>query len=186
MSYTKKPLGNILYRHKKWPVERALGMFDTIVTPISLYGCEVWAPLVLPNKSFKNCDSVMASWQTFQPELLNQKVCRLILGVHRKASRLAVLGELGRYPLFVKAISHALKYEWHVSHHAPKSSLVYLAYQEMKETTGTDFGWFSRISKIKKMLGIPDFHSQSKPDSVGLKIKKIVKDHFLERIHKFN
>ena len=99
------------YRHKKWPIERAVGMFDTIVSPVSLYACELWAPLVLPKKSFRNIDSVMAAWQTFQPEFLNSKVCRLLLGVHRRANRLAILGELGRYPFLIRAITHSLKYE---------------------------------------------------------------------------
>ena len=122
-------------------------MFDTIVTPISLYGCEVWAPLSLQKKSFRNSESLMAGWQSFQPELLNQKVSRLLLGVHRKASRLAVLGELGRYPLFVRAISHALKYEWHVSTQASKSSLIYMAMEEMKGMGNVDTGWYSRIAR---------------------------------------
>ena len=170
--------GNILYNHKKWPVERAMGMFDTIVAPVSLYACELWAPLVLPKKTFRNLDSLMAAWQTFQPELLNSKVCRLLLGVHRKANRLAILGELGRYPLLMKAITHALKYEWHLENVISKSSLAFLALQEMKHTSSTEDSWYSRIKSIKQILDIPSFNAQCKPDTVGKRIKSIVESKF--------
>lgn len=171
-------ISNILYRHKKWPVDRSMGLFDTLVSPISLYACELWAPLVLPGKSFRNIDSIIAAWQQFQPELLNQKACRLLLGVHRKASRLAVLGELGRYPMFIRAISHALKYEWHVTNNVEKSSLVFLAVQEMKTMSDVDNGWYTRIKKIKEFFNIPNFSSHAKPDFVGKKIKNIMESQF--------
>ena len=107
-------ISNLLYQHKKWPVKRAINMFDTIVSTVSLYASEIWAPLVLPQRSFKNIETVMEAWDKFQPKLLNRKLCRLILSVHRKTSRLAVIGELGRQPLSMRAIANCLKYEWHI------------------------------------------------------------------------
>ena len=41
-------ISNILYTHKKWPIDRALSMFDTIVSPVALVACELWAPLTIP------------------------------------------------------------------------------------------------------------------------------------------
>ena len=171
-------ISNLLYSHKKWPIERAVGMYDTIVTPVSLYACELWAPLILPKKSFRNRDSVMAAWQTFKPELLNQKVCRLLLGVHSKTSRLAILGELGRFPQFVKAITHAIKYNWHIENKVSKSSLVSLALEEMKQMEDIEDGWYTRIQKNKKIFSIPEFNSQAKSDTVGSKIKRQVESQF--------
>ena len=120
----------------------------------------------------------MAAWDVFKPELLNQKVCRLLLGVHRKASRIAVLGELGRYPVFVRAITHALKYEWHVENNTKKSSLVFKAYQEIKQMDDLENGWFSRMKQLKLQLDIPVFKNNCKSETVGKKIKSIVESHF--------
>ena len=33
-------ISNIVYQHKKLPVRRAFQMFDSLVAPVALYGCE--------------------------------------------------------------------------------------------------------------------------------------------------
>ena len=43
-------------------------------------------------------------------EKLHLKFCKSILGVHSKATNLAVYSELGRYPLFVDRIVVSMKY----------------------------------------------------------------------------
>ena len=146
-------------------------MFDTIVSPVALYASEVWTPLVLPKKCFRNVDSLISAWETFKPEVLNQKACRLLLSVHRKASRLAVLGELGRYPIILRAIAHTLKYEWHLSNIVSPSSLVGMAVKEMKEMSSiNEDSWYSRVSKIKTLFSISNFSANHSPDIVGKKI----------------
>ena len=82
--------------------DKALQIFDQLVTSIGLYNCESWLPMVMSKKLFENSDSTLSYWETFQPETLNQKICRMILGVHKKCSRLGIIGELGRFPLFEK------------------------------------------------------------------------------------
>ena len=94
--------------------DKALQIFDQLVFSIGLYNCQSWLPLVMMKKSFNDENSVLSSWEIFQLETLNQKICRMILGVHKKSSRLAVLGELGRFPLFIKGLCHALKYQAHL------------------------------------------------------------------------
>ena len=77
----------------------------------------------------------------------------MILGVHRKASRLAVLGELGRYPLFITAMSQLLKYR--ISLDQRPSSLVGQALTEMSSMTskGQDC-WLNRVDTIMNLLKI--------------------------------
>ena len=43
-------------------------------------------------------------------EKLHLKFLKSILGVHSKATSLAVYGELGRYPLFIDSITRCMKY----------------------------------------------------------------------------
>ena len=54
----------------------------------------------------------MHAWESFIPETLNQQFCRLLLSVQKKTSRLAVLGELGHYPLLVTSFVQTLNYKW--------------------------------------------------------------------------
>ena len=90
----------------------------------------------------------------------------MLLSVHKKCSRLAALGELGRYPLLLSCLKHCLKYEWHLGT-LDKDSLVSLAIKEMAAMPDLDT-WFSQVQKIKSLFNIPVF-SGSK-DRVGLKI----------------
>ena len=48
-------------------------------------------------------ENLFKFWESFKPEVLNPKVSRLLLSVLKKCSRLAVLGELGCYPVLVPA-----------------------------------------------------------------------------------
>ena len=148
-------------------------MFDTIVSPVALYASELWAPLNIPQKCFTSTDSLLSAWESFKPELLNQKVCRLLLGVNRKATRLAVLGEMGRFPLLIKAISHAIKYEWHITNQSDRDSLIYQATEEMKCMPEVKNGWYHRIRQIKTLFKVPNFPGRLNPKLIGKKVKKI-------------
>ena len=69
----------------------------------------------MTKKSVNDGNSTLKFWENFQLETLNQKVCRVILGVYKNCSRLGTLSELGRFPLLVKALCHVLKYQAQVS-----------------------------------------------------------------------
>ena len=75
----------------------------------------------------------------------------MLLSVHKKCSRLAVLGELGRYPLLVPALKLCLKYNYSIES-SDKSSLIYKAFNEMKLSPDLDC-WYSRVDSIKTLLG---------------------------------
>ena len=87
-------------------------------------------------------------------EILNQKLCRMLLSVHKRCSRLATLGELGRYPLLISCIKHCLKYEWHLGT-LDQDSVVCMAVKEMAKMPELDT-WLSRVNKIKSLLNIRD------------------------------
>ena len=99
--------------------------------------------------------NLLMNFGDFKPERLNQRISRMVLSVHKKASTLAVLGELGRYPLLVKALVHTFKYEWMLGKKSHKNSLIALAYTEMCSfaAAGTDC-WLTRVNKMKNSLGI--------------------------------
>ena len=167
-------ISNILYQHKKLAVKKTLQLFDSLIRPIFLYAVEFWLPFIISKKGLQNYDCLMKFWQNFQPEILNQKVCRMLLSVHKKCSRLAVLGELGRYPVLFPAIKLCMKYQYHIGN-LDKNTLLGKAINEMNNNPELDC-WVSRVNKIKTLLKIPKLYG--KPDKVGFVIDKIIKGKF--------
>ena len=119
-------ISNKIYKHKRLPTDKAFQIFDQLVTSIGLYNCESWLPLVMTKKSFSDQSTLLNFWEKFKLETLNQKICRMVLGVHKKSCRPCTLGELGRFPLFVKAICHVLKYQAQICN-SDNNSLIPLA-----------------------------------------------------------
>ena len=70
------------------PNNLQLDLFDKLVTPILLYGSEIWA--------YENNDII---------EKLHLKYCKYILSVNKSTTSSMVHGELGRYPLNIEYTS---------------------------------------------------------------------------------
>ena len=98
-------ISNILYENKKMKIEHAINLFQSLISPVALYGAEYWSVLSLPSNSFQSKFNLLKSWENFIPETLFQRFSRLVLGTHKKTSRLCVMGELGTYPLLVKNLT---------------------------------------------------------------------------------
>ena len=102
----------------------------------------------------------------------------MILSVHSKASRLAVLGELGRYPLFIPTLSRCLSYKVSLEKRMTSSNLLGQVWLEMTEMTrrGQDC-WLYRVKKMEKLLKFSEkeHFSLNKP---GKKISIILRSKF--------
>ena len=161
-------MSHVIYRNKKMPVKRALQLVDSLVTPVALYSAEVLAVLSLPKKSFDSKESLFKAWETYMPEKLNQRACRMVLSVHKKASRLAILGELGRYPLLIKGLTQVIKYDWHIRNKTANDSVVKCAYNEMLQVPDS---WVSRVESIKNLINLQSIPGYISGDSVAKRIK---------------
>ena len=148
-------ISSIIYKDKRMPTSRAFKLFDSLVSPVALYACEFWLPLIMPQKCFRTEGNLMSFWETLKCETLNQNCARIILSVHRKASRLAVLGDLGRYPLAIKAMAHTLDYRLCLAR-KPASSPVGMAMAEMADMVeqGKDC-WLARVGKMSDLMSLP-------------------------------
>ena len=185
-------ISNFIYQNKRMPVTKALKIFDALVVPISLYCSELISPFLIPENNFSSLTQILSYWEQFKPELLNQKVSRMILSVHKKASRLATLGELGRYPLFLIALKNAIKYEYSLRFDSQNNSdtLVSLVYRSMEISSqqGKDC-WLDRVTKIKSNFGI-NLPIACRPEAIGPNIKKVLFSKFekfwIETINKVN
>ena len=74
-------------------IETKLQLFDSIVTPILLYGSEVWG--------FENISNV---------EKIQIRFYNLLLGLNGSVSNVVTFGELGKFPLRVLCKERILKY----------------------------------------------------------------------------
>lgn len=99
----------VLFKIKQFDTRQHLSLtiklFNNLVVPILRYGSEVWTPYLMKGLNENNfshiCDSVPV-------EQVHNKFCKYLLGVHRKASNVAVRGELGRFPLLIE-LCHSIK-----------------------------------------------------------------------------
>ena len=130
---------------------------NSLVSPVALYGCEFWLPLLIPKKSFSDRNNLLGFWKDLACEKINQKCARLSLSVNNRTSRLAVLGELGRYPMLIKALSQCFNYKMSLMDPDRHNSLVSDAISEMQlmALRGADC-WLSRVEKMQKLLNIPN------------------------------
>ena len=123
-------------------VTLTLKLFDSLVAPVAMYGCEVWGPLILKKL---NTSNFMNICETAHIEKLNIKLCKYLLGVGRKTTNAAVRGELGRYPLLLNVLVHSFKY-WTRTCTLQIESLVRKSYLENLITDFNDIGsWSSCI-----------------------------------------
>ena len=168
-------ISNLIYKDKRMPVSRAFQLFDSLVTPVALYASEFWFPLILSKKSFNGLSDLMSCWESFKCETVNQQCSRILLSVHKKASRLAVLGDLGRYPLAINALTQCLNYRLNLVR-KPASSLVGLAMAEMRSmaSEGVDC-WLGRVNKINNIIKLPKIYYNKVS---GHKILKCVRSKF--------
>ena len=75
---------------KKLKPKQAEKLFDTLISPILTYGCEVWDVYLKQN---------FASWDKELTEKVHLRFCKYYLGVNSKASNSACRAELGRLPM---------------------------------------------------------------------------------------
>ena len=81
-----------------------LRLFDSLVSPILLYACEVTNVLNITQRITNDDWSFFDNVLSMQQELLHIRLCKYLIGVGKKTSNLAALSECGRYPIFLKAM----------------------------------------------------------------------------------
>ena len=169
-------IANILYTNKRMPVERALRLADSIVFPVSSYAAEYLTPLVLMKKSFSSQYDLLRSWENYLPEKTNQRLCRLLLSVHKKSSRLAVLGEMGRYPLLMSSMASCITYSQSLLL-SPPNTLVARAYREMQSMVAAGREcWLGKVITMKKLLEVQDPSPNCKPSTS--RVQRVIRSKF--------
>ena len=107
---------------KNSPVRTIIKLFDFCVSPILLYGSEIWAPYT---------DHDWQKWDKTPVERTHTQFLKRILGVNRSTTNNLARSELGRYPLQERILKRNLSYIRYIDA-KPPSSLVWnaLRYEE--------------------------------------------------------
>ena len=86
----------------------SLHLFDSLIRPISNYNSKAWNQLSKRNIAAITKGEIQLEnlYFDFPAEITQSQICRNILGVSKKISVLASLGELGRYPLMLSCCVH--------------------------------------------------------------------------------
>jgi hypothetical protein len=100
-------------------------LFNACVQPILLYCSEVWSLFTL----IKGNVNVELKYDSFIPNKIQMKYAKYILGVHKSATNIAVLAELGLYPLSIAALKSSVIYWIHLLN-SKCNSLIFHAYRE--------------------------------------------------------
>ena len=180
-------ISNVIYRNKRMEVDKIFGIFNSLVTPVATYGSPFWLPLTIPKKYLENEKQIMDYWESFKSELLQQKCARIVLSVHKKTSRLAVLGELAQYPLFLQSLSQCSNYKLSLLNRRSSNTLIGHVLKELEtmSSKGHDC-WLTRVNKIENSLKIPKNMLYNK--SSGKRILSFLKGkfdgYFLDQINR--
>jgi hypothetical protein len=167
-------------------IRTALKLFDTLIEPILLYGCEITNLITiklnqdttdgaLRNKSEYLFDNVLK----LEQEKLHLNYCRQLLGVNNKTANMATLGELGRYPLYIKAIKQVFKFYKRCNNSEP-SSLLKNSLNDMKLLINSPKTWMNNINNLAIILNINLDEDISEP-SIAFQLKSMFSTYWTNK-----
>ena len=141
----------------------SLHLFDTLITPILNYNCEVWNQISkhkIEAINSKECRLEKLYFDT-PGEKLHLQFCRNIPGVSNKTSVVATLGELRWYPLMIKSFSQIIKYCHHIKTQVDSGTLIHKAvsFMESRENLG-QYTWLSAVKFILFYCGMQEVWSR--------------------------
>ena len=145
-----------------------LKLFDALIRPVICYNSEIWGVM---NNIF-NSKNISQFWDRvtkLNVENFHLKFCKGLLGVHPNAVNAAVMGELGRLPMFLFIVKSTLKYLIHLNDVKDERPLLNAALEEDKVLCLSK-SWYR---KLEKLVSFFNFNLDGMPT-----VKCINKIHF--------
>lgn len=160
------------------PCVRSISLFQSLIEPIALYNSENLAHLTeLQLKHIAEGKTQISDLMIYSEMGKTQnKFLKFILGVNSSCSNLAMFGELGEFPLHLKAILSLLGF-WHrAATEMQESTLVSQALSFVSNNPdGTNQSvWFSTVELCLKLIGLQD-HLTNPQKSSTTKFKELCK-----------
>ena len=114
------------YKLNKLPLNIAFKLFDTMITPILLYGSEVWGAY-----EYKNTAKKSDEWGKLTIETIQTQFIKCLLGVNKSTTNIMVHRETGRYPLTMLIKLRTVQFVKHiVSRNKHKLCLMVYQYEK--------------------------------------------------------
>jgi len=148
------------------PPALAIKLFNSIVMPVIEYGSEIWS-------AGNNIDVL----DTFQVKFFKR-----VLKVRPQTPTLAVLGEVGEYPVSIKVDLRVIKY-WLRLVNMPSDHIARKMFVLLQSLDNMGFPtWFTNLKKVLEKYGLEDLiHNNSVPMTQYRHIKQHVYDVFEEK-----
>ena len=139
------------------PAGLGMCMHRQLVEPILMYGSEIWAVNTVPAKGVTTKIAEVlndSSAKQIPSDGLQMSFMKRILGQKPNAINVAVRGELGSYPLYIKAIVQAVKF-WNRLDTMEQGPLAKEAFEDQKKmVTQGQACWASKlVSTVSMVLG---------------------------------
>lgn len=147
------------------PIDIQLKMFDTMVSPILLYGCEVWG--------YENNAAVESLFLQFY---------KIILGVKKSTPNCILYGELGRYPtdIFIKSRMIGMWKRLVCNKQDKISAMLYKLLFNMHKKDFFHSKWITYIENILNDCGFSEYWiAQNVPKCINL--SKLVKQRLCDQ-----
>ena len=149
------------------PPTLALKMFDTYILPILEYNCMIWS---------KNN-------QNIELEKIQLAYLKVILGVRKQTSSLAVYAETGRFPLLIRQKVSTINY-WSRLAMMPNYDILNKCFQIQKVLCQKgQQNFYSKVIDIFNKLEINEWEA-SQPDKIATSVKLKLYDNEQDRIIK--
>ena len=141
---------NSKYKMSKLPKRLAIKIFKSVITPILLYGSEVWGPFM---------DYNYQTWKSSKTERVQTQFIKRLLGCCTQTSNLMARGEVGARPLLLDIIKRVIGYTNSITQR-PMSTVHDAFTFECENDTNPNFSGYTQ----KFDLGLSINHEKSKSD----------------------
>lgn len=149
------------------PPCHSLELFDKLISPIVLYGCEIWG--------MYNFDKI---------EQVHTKFCKRVLKLRVSTCNAMIYGETGRFPLAITVKERIVTF-WHklTQQESKLSGLLLKLVTDQHNNHNKEFKWLSAVKTILDSCGISYIFTS--PHLVQTKylqhvVRQILKDQFLQ------
>lgn len=126
-------------------------LFNTLVSPILTYGCQVWLPassfmgtLIKHFQQDGNLDKAISLIASQPYEKVHLRHIKYMIGTNRRSVNATAWGETGKYPLFVNCIRLCINYFKRISNF-PKDNFARAA---LSDQIRHNLSWFNNIKGI--------------------------------------
>ena len=139
------------------PCDKSLRLFHSLISPIVLYNSEILAHLTHHQiKSMMDKKTTLLSYLTNSDvEVTQQNFFKYILGVKRNCSNLTTWGELGEFPLLIKAFISLLSF-WHRTTQMQDETLAKNALKIVSDDNSTS-EWIATVKFLLNELGMNNY-----------------------------